>query len=112
MKAEQVRRLALALDGAVELPHFHYTSFRAGGRIFATMAPDGTALHLFIGVEERDRAIAVYGAAIEPLHWGPRVVGVRVALAAAKPAMVEELLRQSYQHKANKVRPARSAGKR
>jgi hypothetical protein len=32
------RKLALGLAGAVEAPHFELASFRAGGRIFATLS--------------------------------------------------------------------------
>ncbi len=39
MNAQQARQLALALPQASEEPHFDFTSFRIGGKIFATMPP-------------------------------------------------------------------------
>ena len=36
-----VRRLALAQPEATEEPHFHLSSFRVQGKIFATVARDG-----------------------------------------------------------------------
>ena len=41
MTPEAVRRIALALPGAREAPHFERTSFRVGKRIFATLTRDG-----------------------------------------------------------------------
>ncbi len=41
MTGAAFRKLALSMKGAVELPHFDRTSFRANKRIFATMTADG-----------------------------------------------------------------------
>jgi hypothetical protein len=41
MTPDEFRRLALALPGAVEGEHMHHPDFRANGRIFATLLPDG-----------------------------------------------------------------------
>jgi hypothetical protein len=41
MTADDFRRLALAFDGAVEGAHMNHPDFRAHGRIFATLHPDG-----------------------------------------------------------------------
>jgi hypothetical protein len=37
MTADDFRRLALAMDGAVERSHMNHPDFRANGRIFATL---------------------------------------------------------------------------
>lgn len=102
MKLDAVRRLALALPQASEAPHFHYTSFRVGTRIFATAEPTGEALHVFIADDERDRALALHPACTERLVWGGRVVGVRVNLAVAPSPFVRELLAQAWRRKAPK----------
>jgi hypothetical protein len=108
---EQARRLALALPEASEAPHFKYTSFRVRGKIFATAPPDGEALHVFVGEEARAQALALHPHAVEKLTWGARVVGLRVRLADAGPALVESLLRSAWSGKAPKslAAPARSA---
>jgi hypothetical protein len=102
MKLEQVRRIALSLPAVTEEPHFDYTSFRVGGRIFATAPPDGAHLHVFVEEEQRQAALALHPEALEILTWGKRTVGLRVALAKAKPALIEKLLSQSWSRRAPK----------
>jgi hypothetical protein len=41
MTQDHFRRIALGLPGAVERAHMGHPDFRANGRIFATLAPDG-----------------------------------------------------------------------
>jgi hypothetical protein len=96
------RRLALALPEATEAPHFQYLSFRVRGKIFATMLPAGEHLHIFVTDDERDRALALAPDCIEKLHWGERVVGLRVTLAKAPPALVGRLLSQAWARRAPK----------
>lgn len=79
MKAEQARQLALALPQASEAPHFDYTSFRIGSKIFATMP-----------------LIDLQPEAYQALHWGAKVVGVKVVLMHADAATVGQLLRRSW----------------
>jgi predicted DNA-binding protein (MmcQ/YjbR family) len=100
MNAGAVRRFALSLPDATEEPHFHYTSFRIGGRIFATMPPGDDLLHVFVPDEDREAATAAYPDICAALHWGKRVVGVRVDLAKASARLVEDLLRAAYDGKA------------
>lgn len=102
MNVDQVRRFALSLPEVTEEPHFHYSSFRVRGKIFATMPPEGKLLHVFVADEEREYALAVNPEFLEKLHWGERVVGVRVSLAKAKPKVVTRLLAQAWTRKAPK----------
>src|ERR671916_2778965 len=57
LDAEDVRRLALALPGALEADHHGRPSFRVGGRIFATLWTP-TALNVMAGEEEIRAAVA------------------------------------------------------
>jgi hypothetical protein len=102
MKLDAVRRFALSLLEATEAPHFHCASFRVQGRIFATAKPDGEHLHVFVADDERDATLAVAPECVENLLWGGRVVGVRVLLARASPALVKRLLSQAWARKAPK----------
>jgi hypothetical protein len=102
MNAADVRRLALALPEAAEAPHFHFTSFRVRGRIFATMPPEGTHLHLFVPEPVREQALAMDPAFLEALPWGRRIVGLRVHLQPARAAVVRSLLAQAWRAKAPK----------
>lgn len=102
MKVDTVRRFALSLTDATEEPHFHFSSFRINGKIFATMPPSNDLLHVFAPEEDREAAIAAHPETCDTLHWGKRVVGVRIALKAADRALVEDLLRAAYDSKSNK----------
>lgn len=65
MKLPQVRRFAMSLPAVTEEPHFTYTSFRVGGKIFATVPPEGEHLHVFVADEEREIALAMEPAFLE-----------------------------------------------
>ena len=100
MRADDARAIALSLPEAVEAPHFDYASFRVGGRIFATMPPDGRHLHVFVDEEERRRALALHPACAEALHWGKRVLGLRVDLRQADAMLVTRLLVRAWARRA------------
>ncbi|MEI6737895.1 MAG: MmcQ/YjbR family DNA-binding protein [Pseudomonadota bacterium] len=102
MMLEQARKYALALPGATEAPHFEYTSFRVRGKIFATARPDGSSMHIFVDEELRAPLIATEPEIYEALHWGSKVVGVKVALLHAKAGTVNRLLLESWKRKASK----------
>ena len=56
MTADDFRRLALAMDGAVERSHMNHPDFRANGRIFATLHSNdefGMVYHAFDGMAEQ-----------------------------------------------------------
>jgi hypothetical protein len=110
VKLEQVRRIALSLPSVTEEPHFHSTSFRIGGKIFATAPPDGHHLHVFIDEEQRQLALVLDPEPLEILTWGKKVVGLRVILAKAKEPLIRKLLLQSWERRAPKPR-APKAGK-
>jgi hypothetical protein len=102
VNVKEVRRLALALPQVSEEPHFHLSSFRVHGKIFATLAPDGSFLNVFVGDEQRELMVAVEPKAYEALWWGKKVVGLHVHMAAAKSRHVEQLLRSAWERKAPK----------
>ncbi|MEP7023450.1 MAG: MmcQ/YjbR family DNA-binding protein [Actinomycetota bacterium] len=99
---EQARRFALGLPEATEEPHFDMSSFRVRGKIFVTVPPDGTCLHVFVSELETEACVAEDPAAFETLTWGKRVSGVRVRLAAAPQARVQELIEDAWRRKAPK----------
>ena len=100
MTLQQVRTFALALPATTEEPHFHLTSFRVRGKIFATAPSDGEYLHVFIPDEQRAVALTAYPDFLEELSWGKRVVGVRAILASARVAAIHQLLSQAWSSKA------------
>jgi hypothetical protein len=102
MTLSQARTFALSLPEATEAPHFHFTSFRVRGKIFATAPPDEEFLHIFLPPAERAAALAQEPDSLEELSWGAKVVGVRVTLASAQPAVIAELLAKAWSLKASK----------
>jgi hypothetical protein len=100
VNADGVRELATSLPDVTEEPHFHFTSFRIDGRIFATMPPSGELLHVFVPEEERELAVVAHPEVCETLHWGKRLVGVKVNLKIADGDLVEALIRAAYADKA------------
>ena len=103
MKLAEVRRFALSLPEAREEPHFHFTSFRIRGKIFATVPPEETVLHVFVDEATGESALATESAFVEKLLWGGKVRGLRVTLANAKPAVVAYLLAAAWCRKAPKT---------
>lgn len=111
MKFETVRRHCLSLPDATEAPHHHYTSFRVAGRIFATVPPERNVVHIMLGEPEREQALALHPGFIEKLFWGDKVVGLRVHLAEAKPAVIRNLLAEAHAAKTTR-RPGRAQSRR
>jgi hypothetical protein len=108
MNVREVRRLALALPEATEEPHFHLTSFRVKGKIFATVAPDGSYMNVFVDDEQREIMVTVDPQTYETLKWG-KIGYLHVHLAAAKARDVKPLLRAAWERKAPKALRAQSA---
>jgi hypothetical protein len=102
VRLAEARTFALSLPEAASAPHFDFESFRVRGRIFATAPPDGKHLHVLVGDDEIEVAVALYPKWCEKLWWGRKVLGVRVTLAPAKPAEVRRLLRAAWERRAPK----------
>ena len=113
MKLTQVRRFAMSLPEVTEVPHHHFSSFRVRGKIFVTVPPDDGHIHVFVEEDVRERALAFDPEFIEKLLWGGKVVGLRIALFAAKPGVVTALIGKAWERKAPKLASAKApAGKR
>jgi hypothetical protein len=95
---DQARNLALALPDAVEQDHHGRPSFRIGGRIFATLWDDD---HMNVMVDEPGILTAVQSdpVACAEVWWGKRLAAVRVALRAAEPELLVELLEDAWERK-------------
>ena len=100
MTREAVRAYALSLPQATEEPHFHFTSFRVGGKIFATMPPARELLHVFVPEAEREASVAAFPECCEALHWGRKTIGVKIDLEAAGAGLVRDLLAAAHAAKA------------
>jgi hypothetical protein len=102
MKIAAVRAHALSLPEATEEPHFDFSSFRVRGKIFAAVPPDEEHLHVFLGEKDRIAALEKCCAFAEELHWGKKVLGLRVSLPEANAPAVKEMLDQAWRGKAPK----------
>jgi hypothetical protein len=101
VKISEVRRLALLLPEATEEPHHHLSSFRVQGKIFATVAPDGSFINVFVDDEQRDLMVTVDPKAYESLTWG-KTAYLHVHVAAAQARDMKALLRAAWERKAPK----------
>jgi hypothetical protein len=94
--ADDVRRLALALPQTSEAPHFHLTSFRVKGKIFATMG-DGRPLMLKFTHEDQANLTADDPGSISPVPgaWG-RKGSTFVEIAALDEERLTMLVRLAW----------------
>ena len=106
MRYATLRKFALSLPETTEEPHHHLASFRVRGKIFVTVPPGETHIHVFVSDAVREPALALYPEFIEKLWWGGKVTGLRVALGGARLTVVRDLVRQAWLEKA----PAALAG--
>ena len=105
VKLEDARKFALSLPDTTEEPHHNYGSFRVRGKIFVTIPPGGDLLHIFLPEQERELALAMDPAFLEPVHWGNKVLGVRAKLPLARKAVVLRLIEQAHTFKSAKASP-------
>ena len=90
--ARDLRRLALALDGTSEAPHFDRTAFRVK-RIYATLAPDGLSANLKFSPDEQAFKCMLMPEAFQPVPnaWGQRgsttVTLAKITVAGLKAAL-------------------------
>lgn len=73
MKAEDMRRIALSLEGTTELPHLDRTAFKAA-KIYATLAADGLTANLKFTPDEQEFKCLLAPQAFSPVAnaWGRR----------------------------------------
>ena len=91
--AEDLRRIAVALPGVGEYPHFDRVAFKA--RVtFATLAPDGQTANLKFTPDEQALKCLVASDAFSPL---PNAWGARGWTVARLAALSEEELRAALE---------------
>ena len=98
MTANQFRRIALGMSGAVEGSHMDHPDFRANGRIFATIYPDNQRGMVKLPPEQQQEFISADPDAFEPAAgaWG-RQGCTTVRLSAADEATVGEAMTLAWQ---------------
>ena len=103
MTSQEARALALALPEAVEQDHHGRPSFRVGGKIFATLW-DGEHMNVMLDEGGIVQAVQTRPGTCEEVHWGKRLAAVRVHLPAAGRELLEPLLTEAWELRANRRR--------
>jgi hypothetical protein len=90
--ADDLRRLALALEGTTEAPHFDRAAFRAV-RIYVTLPPDGLTANFAFSPEEQEFKCMLAPDAFRPIPnaWG-RQGWTTATLAALSEAELKDAL--------------------
>jgi hypothetical protein len=107
---DDVRAIALALPEAAEAPHFHLTSFRVRGKIFATLGADRP---LMLKLDPEDQANLAAGdpdrIAPVPGAWG-RQGSTFVSFESFSPEALRPLIAMAWARAAPKRLAAAQAG--
>jgi hypothetical protein len=109
--ARDLRRLALALDGTSEVPHFDRSAFRVK-RIYATLAADELTANLKFTPDEQALKCLVMPDAFAPVPnaWGQQG-STTVTLAKVTVAELRVALEMAWRH-ALPTKPAVRRSKR
>ena len=96
--ADDLRRLALALEGTVERPHFDRAAFRVD-RNYVTLAADGRTANLKLTPDEQDFKTMMAPEVFEAIDngWG-RQGWTTINLAAATEDELKAALEMAYAH--------------
>jgi hypothetical protein len=110
MTAADFRRIALKMAGAVESAHMNHPDFRANGKIFATIYPDGERGMVRLTPDVQREYIRAHPETFEPASgaWGRQgcttvqfagadAVTVRGAIAHAWRSTVKKAVRKRSQ---------------
>ncbi len=93
----RVRKLALALDGAIEVVHVDRPAFRTARKIFATLPPDEQVVNLMFDLPTQEFFIEQAPGVIEPLPGGWGRMGMSFCdLKAADEALVHSALKAAH----------------
>ena len=110
MSDEHFRRIALGMKDAIEGAHMGHPDFRANGKIFATLYPDGEhGMVKLVPDQQRDFLFANPGAfALASGAWG-RHGCTMVRLASVAEDQLGEAMTLAWQNTSQK--PLRSNGR-
>jgi hypothetical protein len=99
LTSKDFRRIALAMNGAVEDAHMGHPDFRIHGRIFATLQPGLRTGMVVLTPEEQQRLVNENGDAFMPESgaWG-RSGCTRVQLDAIDEELLGEAMTLAFQH--------------
>ena len=105
--ADDLRRLALSLEGTVEAPHFDRAAFKVA-RIYATLPPDGLTANFRFSPDEQEFKCMLAPTAFAPVPnaWGKQ--GWTTArLSELSPDDLKAALETAWRHALPKRRRSR-----
>jgi YjbR len=104
---KDLRRLALALEGTTEAPHFDRAAFKVA-RIYATLAADGRSANLKLSPEEQEFKclLAPTAFASVPGGWGKQG-WTTATLSELSTAELGDVLETAWRHALPKRRARR-----
>ena len=99
MTPDEFRRIALSMDAATEGAHMNHPDFRANGKIFATLYPDGQRGMVQLKPEQQQDFISADDAAFAPASgaWG-RGGSTTVQLALVDEDKLGEAMTLAWQN--------------
>ena len=99
MDAAGFRRIALAMQGAIEGSHMAHPDFRVNGRIFATIHPDNVRGMVQLTPDEQQAVMHAHPKAFEPASgaWG-RGGSTMVRLEAVDTETLGEAMTLAWQN--------------
>src|SRR5229473_8576057 len=105
MNADDFRRIALAMEGAIESAHMGHPDFRANGRIFATLHHDRQTGMVKLTPDQQQTFLRDHPRAFAPEAgaWG-RAGSTRVRLASVDEDTLGEAMTLAWQNAARKSR--------
>lgn len=111
--AADLRRLALALADAAEVPHVDRAAFRTPRRIFVTLAPDEFTANLMLDPMQQELLVAARPDAFAPVPGGWGAMGAttvtlaKVSVPELHAALIDAHARASAPKKASSQKTAR-----
>ncbi len=105
--ANDLRKIALSLEGTVEQPHFDRQAFKAR-RIYATLHPDGLTVNIRFALDEQEFRCAAQPEAYRPIpnKWGAQGWTI-TTLSALTPDELRVALTSAWRHQAEASRKRR-----
>ena len=104
---KDLRRMALALEGTTEAPHFERTAFKAT-RIYVTLAPDGRSANFKFTPDEQEFKCMLAPEAFTPIPnaWGKQG-WTTATLSKLSAAELKAAIQMAWAHGAAKKKGKR-----
>ncbi|HEY0430334.1 MAG TPA: MmcQ/YjbR family DNA-binding protein, partial [Pyrinomonadaceae bacterium] len=99
MTPDEFRRIAVSMNGSVEGAHMGHPDFRANGKVFATLYPDGERGMVKLTPEQQQEFVSADSETFEPASgaWG-RQGCTTVRLAVVDKDVLGEAMTLAWQN--------------